>query len=503
LALGVLGTLVLLKLSLHFATNLFGPYGFHRDEFLYMAMGEHLRLWHMDFPPAIAIVSVASRWLLGDSLFVIRLAPAVLSAALICFAVVITWELGGGRFAQALAGFAVLAHLLFLRSGNLFQPVVFDQLWWTLGLYALVRLCRSGESRWWLLFGVACGFGLLSKFSILIFGFSVFLAMLTTRMRRSLLTLWPWLAFLMVLLIGNPSIVGQVALGFPVLDQMSDLRSAQLAQVTPAQFLTEQVLMGVGVVLAPVGLAGFLLAKRLGPYRLIGWACLWTFIVLISLHGKDYYVGPVYPTLFAAGAVLTERWEAKPWGTVVRWALPGGILLYAFALLPVGLPILAPPAMEKYLAWLGSESAVTTNVGDIERLPQDYADMLGWEEQVQAVARVYHELDPPDRAEAVILGSNYGEAGAIDFFGPKYGLPGAIAVVGSYWFFGPGERPGDVVVAIGFEREELTSFFDIVEPEAYVNNYYAVAEQRSLTVFVCRGPSQTLQEAWPRFEGQQ
>ena len=129
--------------------------------------------------------------------------------------------------------------------------------------------------------------------------------------------------------------------------------------------------------------------------------------------------------------------------------------------------------------------------------------MLGWEEQVQAIARVYHDLDPADRAKAVILGSNYGEAGAVDFFGPRYGIPGAIAVVGSYWFFGPGELPGEVVIAIGFDRDDLTSFFGSVEPAAFVTNYYAVAEQRDLTVFVCTGPRETLQEAWPRYEDQQ
>jgi hypothetical protein len=503
LAWGVLVVLVLLKLSLHFGTNLLGPYGFHRDEFLYMAMGEHLRLWHMDFPPAVAIASEVTRWVLGDSLFSVRLFPAIFSSALVCFAMVVAWELGGGRFAQALAGLAVVCHILFLRSGNLFQPVVFDQLWWTVGLYALLRLCRHGEPRWWLLFGAACGFGLLSKFSILVFGLAVFLALLTTSYRRSLLTHWPWLALFIVLVIGSPSIVGQISLGFPVLDQMGDLRSAQLARVTPLQFVTAQLLMGVGAVVAVVGLAALVLAKQWQAYRLVGWACLWSLIVLMVLHGKDYYAGPIYPTLFGVGAVVLERWDLTPWAPIVRWATATGIVLYAALLLPMGLPILGPAAMERYLERLGSEDAVTTNVGAVERLPQDYADMLGWEEQVQAVGRVYHDLDPVDRAKAVILGSNYGEAGAIDFFGSRHGLPSAIAVVGTYWFFGPGELPGEVVVALGFDRGELTSFFDVVEPAAFVTHHYAVAEQRDLTVFVCRGARETLQEAWPRYEGQQ
>ncbi len=503
LAWGALGVLVTVKLGLHFATNAWGPYGFHRDEFLYMAMGERLRLWHMDFPPAIAMLSEITRFTLGDSLFAIRFFPAVLSAALICFAVVLAWEFGGGQFAQALAGLAVLANLLFLRTGSLFQPVVLDQVCWTVGLWALVRLARSDEQRWWLVFGVACGFGFLSKFSILLFGLAVFLALLTTSTRRSLVTRWPWLAFMTVILIGSPSIVGQITLGYPVLDQMGVLRQAQLARVTTAEFLWQQFSMGLGTVVAAVGLYALTFGRDWRAYRLVGWSCAWAFVLLIVLHGKDYYIGPVYPTLFAAGAVVLERLKPRPWGVVARWTIAGAVVVYALITLPLGLPFLEPARMEWYLARLGSESAVTTNVGAVERLPQDYADMLGWEEQVEAVAQVYYDLDPADRAKAVLLGSNYMEAGAIDFFGSRYELPKAIATVGSYWFFGPGDPPGEVVVAIGFDRDDLTSFFDWVDPAAFVTHSHAVAEQRDLTIFVCRRPSETLQQAWPRFEGRQ
>ena len=503
LAVGVLATLVTVKLVVHFATNALSPYSFHRDEFLYMAMGENLRLWHMDFAPAIAMLSEISRFLLGDSVFAVRLFPALLSTALLCLAVVIAWEFGGGKFAQGIAGLAVLANLLFLRAGTLFQPVVLDQLWWTLGLYALVRLAKSDNPRWWLLFGGACGFGLLSKFSILVFGLAVFLAMLTTPLRKSLLTRWPWLAFLVVIVLGGPSLVGQLTLGFPVLDQLGVLRHAQLARVTTLDFLAEQFLMGPGTVLAAIGLVALTFSRGWRDFRMVGWSCLWAFVLLIVLHGKPYYAGPLYPALYAAGAVVLERFRPRVWGAVVRYGSAAAIVLYALITLPMGLPVLGPTSMERYLGWLGSETAVTTNVGAVERLPQDYADMLGWEEQVAAIARVYHRLDPSEREQAVLLGSNYGEAGAIDFFGPRYDLPGAVAIVGSYWFFGPGELPGDVVLAIGFERDNLTSFFSSVEPAGFVTNYWAVEEQRDLTIFVCRGPSQTLQQAWPGFEGQQ
>jgi len=219
------------KLALHLLTNVFTPYGIHRDELLYLAMGRHLQLWRMDFPPLIALLAEAQRAALGDSLLSIRLAAAVAGTLVLVLAALVARELGGGLFAQVAAALGVLSGVLFLRTANLFQPVVFDQLWWTLALFALLRLRRTENRRWWLVIGVACGVGLLTKFSILFFAAALFLAVLLTRRRRDLATPWPWIALALALAIGTPSIVGQVRLGFPVTGSMADLRSSQLAHV--------------------------------------------------------------------------------------------------------------------------------------------------------------------------------------------------------------------------------------------------------------------------------
>jgi hypothetical protein len=503
LAVGIIVALVAIKLALHFGINLFGPYEFHRDEFLYMAMGEHLRLWHMDFPPFIALISEFSRSILGDSLFAVRLFPALFSASLLVLAAVIAKELGGGRLAQILAGFFVFANILFLRAGNLFQPVVFDQVWWTAALVALVRLGNTRDRRWWILFGVACGFGLLSKFSIRVFGLATLIGLVVSARRRDLLTPWPWYAALIAFVIGSPSIVGQIQLGFPVLDQMGDLRGAQLARVTPVDFMVGQLRWGPQGFVALTGMVALLFHRNLHSFRLVGWTCLAALVLLMVLHGKPYYAGPLHPALFAAGAVLLERFKVPRWSAVLRWGVVAAVAGYSALTFPLSLPILAPPTMVKYLERLGSDDAVTTNIGNIERLPQDFADMLGWETQVDAVAQVFHSLDPAEQEQAVLLGSNYGEAGAIDFYGPRRGLPKAIAYVGTYWFFGPGDKPGNVVISIGFSYKDMADFFDTVTTAAHVMNHFAVAEQRDLFVYVGRGPSQTVQEIWPSLAGEQ
>lgn len=501
IAVAAVGTLVAVKLLLHLATNAFGPYEIHRDAFLYMAMGEHLRFFTMDFPPGIAVLSQVTRGLLGDSIFALRLPIALASTTLVIFAALTARELGGGRFAQGLAALAVVANLLFLRSGNLFQPVALDQVWWTLGLFALVKLARSEDERWWIVFGIACGMGLLFKFSMLIFGFAAFLALLVTPARRALGTRWPWIAAAIAFLLGSPSFIGQIRLGWPLFDQLGDLRNAQLARVTTLEFITDQPLMGLGFFIAAIGMAALTFAPSWRRYRMVGWTGLFVFLTLLVLKGKSYYIGPIYPVMYGAGAVILERFRAPLWGGLARWSAVVLVAGYGALTLPLGLPILPPAAMEKYLAF-SVDRATETNVGARERLPQDYADMLNWREQVEEVARVYQALPDEERKRAVILASNFGEAGSIDFYGPHYGLPKAHAFVGTYWFFGPGDLPGDVVVLHGFREESVRDFCGSLTAAGYVTHPYAVEEERDLTIYICREPRQTLQELWPQLEGE-
>ncbi|HEX2187957.1 MAG TPA: glycosyltransferase family 39 protein [Longimicrobiaceae bacterium] len=501
LAAGVLAALAALKLALHLAVNALTPYGVHRDELLYMAMGERLRLWRMDFPPLIALVSELQRGLFGDSLVAIRLVPALAGAALAVLAGVIARELGGGRFAQGLAALAVLAGPLFLRPAALFQPVVLDQLWWTLGLLALVRLSRTGSPRAWIALGAACGLGLLTKFSILFFGLGVFLALLATPHRRALRTRWPWVALATALLLGAPSIVGQVRLGFPVVGQMGDLRETQLARVGAAEFVLGQAAAGPAVLLALVGLAALLGTRAMRPFRVVGWSCLFAFGVLLLLRGKPYYAGPVYPALFAAGAVQLELLSGRVAGPAVRWGTAAVLAAFGAVALPLGVPVLAPERMAAYVERLGASEANRNNRGGMERLPQDYADMLGWPEQAAAVARVYHALPPEKRARAAVFAGNYGEAGAIDFHGRRLGLPRAVSAAGSYWFFGPGDRPGDVLVSIGVPAEALRRYFPTVTEAGRVANPWGVEEERDVPVHVAEGAPRSLREVWPELAG--
>jgi hypothetical protein len=492
-----------LMLALHVVTNVVSPYGIHRDEFLYFAMGRHLRLWHMDFPPAIAILSEIQRFVFGDSLLALRLVPALASTMLVVLAALLARELGGGRFAQGFSAVAVLGSVFFQRAGNLFMPVILDALWWTAGFYVLLRLCRGdvAERRAWLALGVVGGVGLFTKFSILFFGFGVLLGLLATRWRRALLTPWPWVTLAIALVLGSPSIVGQIALGWPLVGQMQDLRAGQLEHVTVAGFFLTQAMFGPAMLVGAWGVVALLAAPAMRRFRLVGWTAAAIWLTLVLLHGKAYYVGGTYAFLFAAGAVRLEALRAPRLGPALRWGALGLTAAYGVLVLPLGVPIVAPAPMERYVDLLGVSTARRDNQGHLLRLPQDYADMLGWEDRAQAVATAYRGLTPLERAEAVLIGNNYGEAGALAFYGPKLGLPPVVSAAGSFYYFGPGDRPGKVAITLGEGREGLSRLFDSVEAGPHLLDPLTVREEQDLTIYICRRPKSTLQAIWPQVAG--
>ena len=519
--------------ALHVAANAVSPYGVHRDELLYLAMGRHLRLWAMDFPPFIALCAQFTRalaWPFGGeravatSLALLRITPALAAAALVVLTAAIARALGGGRTAQWLAAGCVLASPLYMRTGALLQPVIFDQLWWTLALYALVQLGRSvedgsapvGTPGDWILLGVALGLGLLTKFSVAFILIGVAAGVLVTPLRRALGTPWPWVAALLVLLIGSPSLIGQLQLGWPVVGQMAALRASQLVHVGPAEFLSGQLLFGPAVLLATFGVWALLVRPALRAGRAAAIACVVAFALVLLGHGKSYYIGPIYPALWAAGAVALAadvlRWRATSgWrprlGLAVAAVGVALVALYGVVSLPLGVPILPPVPMARYAAALGV--GTETNWGGHLTLPQDFADMLGWPELAAAVARVYTALPPADRARAVIIGDNYGEAGSLELYGPALGLPAPVCATGSYWFFGPGSRPGEIAVVLGDSAGEtrgLSRLFTHVRPVARAVpdslRPWVVPEQRNTWVFIVDGPRRPLQQLWPLLAGQ-
>lgn len=489
--------LVAFKLAMHVAATVFTPYEFHRDEFLYIAMGNHLQLLRMDFPPLIAMLAEAVRAVSDSSLFAYRVVPALFGTGIVWLAVLTARELGGGRTAQVLTAIAVICNPLFLRVASLFQPVVLDQFWWMLGFYALVRLGHSSDRKWWMLLGVAGGLGLLSKFSILFFGAAVLAGVVLTR-RRDLLTAGPWMALGIALVVGAPSLIGQSALDWPLFDQMAGLKQGQLDRITFAGFVGEQLLWGPAAFLfAVAGAVAFVRAPALARHRVVGWSAIAAFVLYAVTKGKSYYVGPIYPVLFAGAGVWVEQLARPTLRRTLAWGVAALTVLFGMATLPFGLPVLPPEPMSRYAAATGVTAGVRTNWGELLALPQDYADMTGWREKVEAVAAVYRSLPPAEQAEVVLYGNNYGQAGALEFYGRQLGLPPVVSLAGSFYLFGPGQRPGKIVIFLGVRRSDLEELgCASLDEVARVKNSWGVPEERDVPILVCRGPKLTVQEVW-------
>ncbi|MCL7979303.1 MAG: glycosyltransferase family 39 protein [marine benthic group bacterium] len=492
--------LIGVKLAAHLVTAFATPYEFHRDELLYFSMGTHLKLFGMDFPPFISLLSETLRHTVGVTVASYRITPALFGATVMLLAILIARELGGGKRAQLLTAFVVLLNPLFLRTASLFQPVVIDQFWWLLGFWALLRLINTEDSRWWIVLGVAAGLGLLSKFSILFFGLAVLAALLVSDRRRALLGPWPWIALAIALVIGSPSIIGQIRLGFPVVEQMSGLREGQLNRITFGEHLFEQAIWGPQILLAWGGLATLLFRQDMRRYRMLGWAALAGLVLFAALKGKSYYTGPIHPLLYAAGAVGLERIARARLRMILTRGLVATVTVWGLFILPFGLPILPPQPMAEYAAMTGITAGTKTNWGGQLELPQDYADMLGWEEKAEALASMLFVQEPSlVRHGAVLYGANYGQAGALDLYGRRLGLPPVVSLAGSWYYFGPGDRPGDPIVLLGVEPDELdTAICGRIELATRVQNRWGVPEERDVPIVFCNEPAISLQELWER-----
>ncbi len=482
---------------LHWVIDAVTVYGVHRDELLYVAMGQHFALWGMDGPPAIGAVARLSTALFGSSVLGLRVLPPIAGAAIIVVVARAARLYGGGAFASVLAALAVALSPMFLGSANLLQPVIFDQLWWTLVLYAVTRIATSGfqSDRWWAVLGVAAGFGILTKFVIAILFVSLIVATIVTGVWRRFDWRGVAIASILAIAIGSPSIVGQIRLGFPIIGQLTELHASQLTHITALDWLQRMVFLAPTSLLA---IAGAVALLRSSSYRVVGASCVIAFLTILLLHGKFYYAQPIFPILWAAGAAsldhIRHRWRAwlRP---VALLALAADVLLLA----PFALPMLPPASMIRYAAALGVSEH--TDKGEIVRLPSDFADMLGWPNQVSAVAAVYGAVPANEQRNTVILAQNYGEAAAIDFYGSRYGLPHAVTNQGTYYLYGPGDRSGTTAVAIGISRDVLARNYDSVVLAGHVDTPYAVPEESHLDIFRCRGAHQTIQALWPRLAG--
>ncbi|MDT4955715.1 MAG: hypothetical protein QOJ02_3853 [Acidobacteriota bacterium] len=494
----VLYYLAALKLALHFLTN--SQYGYFRDELYYIDCGEHLDWGYVDQSPLIAVVAKATRVLLGDSLFALRFFPAVAGALLVLITGLMVRELGGNRFAQVLAALCVIIAPAYLFMHTILTMNAFEPLFWMLCAYLTILIVKNEKPKFWLLFGLVAGIGLMNKHSMLFFGFALIAGLLLTPFRRIFLSRWVWLGGLIAFLIFLPNIIWQIKHGFPTIELLRNVETSKNYLASPFEFFGGQIVLMHPLTL-PVWLAGlyfYLVSERGKQFRFLGWTYLILLVVFIVLHGKVYYLAPVYPMLFASGAVAIQnvveqhrrRW-LKP--AIVSVLIAGGIVIA-----PLALPVLPIETFIRYANFLGVREGVRTEKHEVGRLPQHYADMFGWENITATVARVYASLSPEEQAKCVVFAQNFGEAGAIDFFGRAYHLPQAISGHQNYYLWGTKGYSGEVTIIIGGKMEDHQKVFSQVEEAAIITSEYAMPYENNLPVYVCRAIKAPLNSIWPQ-----
>jgi hypothetical protein len=486
------------KLLFHLLTA--GRYGIFRDELYYLSCSEHMAWGYVDQPPLIALLAWITRHLLGDSLLALRLPAALAGAALVWLTGKLARELGGGRFAQALAALAVCTVPIYLIMHHWITMNAFEPLIWMGCLWCVVRAINRGDDRYWFWFGVLAGVGFEAKYSIVFLLLGVLAGVLATPDRRFLRSRWLWLGALAAFLIFLPNFIWLVRHHFPFLELMHNIRRTNRDVARgPIAFVLDQAGI-MNPVLFPLWAGGlvWLLGSSDGKrYRVLGWTYVVMLATFIALKGKNYYVAPIYPVLFAAGAVAFERLTSQRRGWT-RAAYVAVLVLVTAVLAPLFAPILPVETFIRYQKRLGIEPPKAENQRT-GALPQYFADEFGWEEMVREVARIYNSLPPQERAGTAIFANNYGQAGAIDYFGPRYGLPKAISNHQNYWYWGPRDYNGATVIVLGSDGRADRKHFQSVEIAGRAGHPYSRLDER-YNIFLCRGIYAEFKTVWPKMK---
>jgi hypothetical protein len=497
LAVGTLAAIAIGKLLMHVAAM--QQYGYFRDELYYLASTNHLDWGYVDHPPLSIAILALIRAPFGDSLTALRVVPALVGVATVFVTGVIARQLGGGRFAQGLAALCVLMSPVFLGTAHYYSMNVFDQLFWAIAVSVFLCALDEGRFRPWAMLGFVLGLGFLNKISILWLGAGMLIGLVFTPYRRVLREPWPWVGVIVAGVFSLPYLLWQISHGWPTLEFMQNATAVKMVDVVPLRFLLDQILsMNPGA--APVWMAGVvfgLYGVRRERGRVVVWIYLTVFALLVLTgRSRSSYLAPAYPPLLALGAVAIECVSVSAGWRWLRPSLAAAVIVLGVVGLPMALPLLPVEMFVRYQTALG----VSPRTEERQRmgvLPQQYADMFGWEEMAALVGEAYSRLTPEERQHCRVFGQNYGEAGAIDVLGRRLGLPRALSGHNSYWLWGPDAGSWDVLIIIGGDREDNARFFDDIEIVGQTRSQWSMPYERGLDVSIARRPKIDFRELWP------
>lgn len=496
----VLLLVAVIFVALHLATS--GPYGFHRDELATLNDARHLAWGFVAYPPFTPAVGRIELSLFGISTLGVRVAPILALALVVVLSGLMARELGGSRRAQILAALAVAVVPIVAIQTSVLQYVSFDYLWGVVLTYFLLRLLNTDDPRWWIAIGAAVGLGMMTKYTMAFFVTGLVGAVLVTAVLerefrntilRHLLGPWLWVGIAISLLIFLPNLIWQIQHHFISLEFLQRIHARDVHQGRTRGFLYEQLYVCTGAMLAPLVFIGlwFYFGERGRKYRLLAWMFVLGFLLFTVAKARAYYPGPLYPILLAAGGVLWERLVAARSRNSalaiqsVTWFLVALSVASSFALCTPVAPI---------------NSALWNATGNLQDL---FKEEIGWTDLVAAVAGVYNSIPIGERSGTGIIVGNYGEAGAIDLFGPQYDLPPAISGTNSNWYRTYPANEPQTLIAVGLDEDFRSAHFERCDLVAHNTNPYGVINEESRDhpdIYLCHHLLQPWPEFWQHFQ---
>jgi len=494
--LNVIFFIAILNLIIYLITQAFFAYGIFRDELYYLACANRIQLGYVDHPPLSIYILSVWKSLFGDAMFVIRIVPAIISSATVFMIGLLTMRLGGSKAAIIISTVAYMLTPIFLGMNTIYSMNAFDFFFWITSAYIFLRIIQDRNPKLWIVLGVVLGLGLLNKTSVFWLGAGIFAGTIFTPLRKDLKTKYPYIAAVIALVIFSPFIIWNLTHDLAHLEFMQNAASRKYGGLTPISFVLDQILIlnPLAILIWLPGIIFYFFKKDFKQYRAIGFIWLTTFVILVAnIHSKGEYIAAAYQLLFAGGAVMMGKWSSAANRGWLKYAMTIPIIIFAVLLAPMARPLVAVEKFRDFQSMIGLDHP--SNEGhQLEELPQFYADMFGWQELARNVSKVYLTLPEEERMQTVVYCSNYGKAGAIEYYSKKYPLPEVVCPHNSYWYWWDETGTPATIIIIGGEIEDHLTSLKEVEAAGLHKTKYAIPYENNLTIFIGRGFIRSLEE---------
>ncbi|WP_428956388.1 ArnT family glycosyltransferase [Streptomyces sp. cg35] len=463
-------------------TLLSGRYGYHRDELYFVAAGRRLAWGYVDQPPLTPLLARASSAVFGDEPAGLRVAATLAAAATVLVVALMARELGGGRGAQLLAALLTALGAQVLAVGHMVSTATFDLLVWVTVSWLVLRVLRTGDGRWWLAVGAVTGIGVQNKYLVVLLVGVLLVAIGGVGPRAVWRSAWFLAGCAVALALAAPTLWWQATHGWPQFTVARGISEDDGAE--NRALLVPQQLVYLSPLFVPVWVAGWL---RLWRGARLRWARAFAVAypllcaVVLALGGKGYYTVPLLVVLLAAGCEPALRWARA--GRARRALLVAAVAVSAALNALITLPVLPPAALAVPMA-----------------LNKEQGEQLGWPQLADAARQGWTRIPAAERRRAVILTSNYGEAGALERYGPARGLPAPYSGHMSYadWGPPPDSADGPVLLVRPDDASGIERYFTGCRTAAHIDNGHDVDnKEQGAAVVLCAGPAQKWSALWP------